>query len=68
MIEDAKVILKTLHDISSNLEEGISSLQTAFIYNSVTPLKDIREKINELKGLALTMTEKIVHWPEIILI
>ncbi|MFN3479718.1 MAG: hypothetical protein ACK415_04950 [Thermodesulfovibrionales bacterium] len=60
MKEDAKEMLKTLNDIGGNLEEFISSLQTAFIYNNVTPLIGIQERIGDLKRLILSMTEKVV--------
>lgn len=60
MKEDAKEILKTLNDIGGSLEEFISSLQTAFIYNNVAPLIGIQEKSGDLKRLILSMTEKVV--------
>lgn len=60
MKEDAKEILKTLNDIGNSLEEFISSLQMAFIYNNVAPLTGIQEKIGDLKRLILSMTEKVV--------
>lgn len=60
MKEEAKEILKTLNDIGGSLEEFISSLQTSFIYNNVAPLTDVQERINDLKRLALSATEKVV--------
>ncbi|MFN3396071.1 MAG: hypothetical protein ACK4Z9_04675 [Thermodesulfovibrionales bacterium] len=60
MKEDAKEILKTLNDIGGSIEEFVSLLQTAFIYNNVSPLLGIQEKIGDLKRLILSMTEKVV--------
>lgn len=60
MKEDAKEILKTLNEIGSNIEEFISSLQTAFIYNNVAPLTHIQERIGDLKRLTLSVTERVV--------
>lgn len=60
MKEDAKEILRSIHDMGDNLEDCISSLQTASIYNNDVPLKDIREKINDLKKIATFMIEKVV--------
>lgn len=60
MREDAKETLRAIHDIGNNLEDFISFLQTAFIYNKVAPLRDVKERIDSLKKLILSVTEKIV--------
>lgn len=60
MKEEVKETLKTLSDISDILEECISSLQTAFIYNNLSPLIEVSEKLNALKKQADLLTEKVV--------
>lgn len=60
MREEAKETLRATHDIVNNLEDFISSLQIAFIYNNVAPLTDVKERIDNLKKLILSVTEKIV--------
>ncbi len=60
MKEETKEILRALHDIGEDLEECLSSLQTAFIYNNTAPLINIREKIDNLKKLTSSIAEQIV--------
>lgn len=60
MKEETKEILRTLHDSGEDLEECLSSLQTAFIYNNTGPLFDIREKIDNLKKLISSATERVI--------
>jgi hypothetical protein len=44
---DIKNMLSTLYEITSDTEEFISSMQTAFIYNISNPLQGCKEKAEE---------------------
>jgi Na+/phosphate symporter len=59
-MKEEKELLKTLHDMTDVIEECISSLQTAFIYNNLSPLTDVHEKCDALKKEIPTLTEQIV--------
>lgn len=60
MKEEVKETLKTLRDMVETLEECISSLQTAFIYNNLTPLSEVGEKLDTLKKQVVPITEKVI--------
>ncbi|BCB96659.1 hypothetical protein JZK55_15810 [Dissulfurispira thermophila] len=61
MKEDVKELLKTMYDMANNAENCISLLQTAFIYNSLKPLKDCESNIEAIKKAEPALTKKITE-------
>jgi len=57
--EDIKGALVVLHDLAEKAENCILSLQTAFLYNKTTPLKECREVIENIKREGVELTKKL---------
>ena len=58
MKEESKELLKAMHEITSSAEDCITYLQTAFIYNSLRPLKDCLEMAELTKKKEPNLTKK----------
>lgn len=59
--EDLKKTILRLHDLAEGAEECLLSLQTAFIYNTTTPLKICPQTVNEIKQAEAGLTEKLTE-------
>lgn len=57
--QDAKSILMNLHELTENAEDCILSLQTAFLYNRLSPLTGCNVIIEDIKKAESTLTGKI---------
>lgn len=57
--ENMKQTLMTLHEMASNAENCLLSLQTAFIYNTATPLKGCTIMADEIKEEERRLTKVI---------
>lgn len=57
--EDVKKSVMQLHDLTEGAENCLLSLQTAFIYNTVTPLRSCHETINEIISTKPELAEKL---------
>lgn len=61
MKEEFKELLKEIHSMGSNIENCMTFLQTAFIYNSSKPLKDCNEIVQSVKKIESELTKKITE-------
>ncbi len=61
MKQDIKALLQNMHDMAADAEACISSLQTAFIYNSSKPLGDCRTNVDRMKKLEAELTVKVTE-------
>lgn len=61
MTDEAKEILKAMYDECNAATGHIAMLQTAFIYNSLTPLKDCAAMVNSIKTKEPELTHKAVE-------
>jgi hypothetical protein len=51
--------LMIFHEMMNNAEDCISSLQNAFFYNKLTPIKDCKSKISILKRTGADLTQEV---------
>lgn len=61
MNEETKGLLKTMHEMGNNAEKCISLLQTAFIYNSVNPLKECCAMVEAVKKAEPELTKRVTN-------
>ncbi len=61
MKEDVKNLLLSLHEMANSAENCLSLLQTAFIYNASTPLKDCFTNVENIKKSEVQLTKKIAE-------
>lgn len=61
MKDDMKELLKTMHEMANNAENCISFLQTAFIYNSLKPLKECHFLADTIKKSETRLTKGIAE-------
>ncbi len=61
MAEGAKELLKALYEIGSLAENCMLHLQTAFIYNSVSPLNNCYESIEIIKNKEPELTKRLTE-------
>lgn len=61
MNEEAKKIIEEMYGLGNRAENCMSSLQTAFIYNSSKPLKDCYEAVDAVKSKEPELTRKVVE-------
>ncbi len=62
MKEEAKELLKQMHELANYAEDCIAYLQTAFIYNSLTPLKDCYELARIIREKEPELTKRVVEF------
>lgn len=61
MKEEAKEVLKTMHDMTDSAEECFYLLQSAFIQDSPEPLKECAVKVERIKIAEPELTRKILE-------
>lgn len=62
MTDEAKSLLESMHGLCNDAGECIVLLQTAFIYNSLTPLKDCSAIAETIKAKEPELTKKAVEF------
>lgn len=60
MTDEEKNLLEAMHKLCNDAGECINLLQTAFIYNSLTPLKDCFSIAADIKTKELELSQKAV--------
>ena len=53
--------LMTFHEMMINAEDCISSLQNAFFYNKLTPIKDCKSKVSIIKRTRSDLTQEVIE-------
>lgn len=56
---DVKKAVMRLHELAEGAEDCLLTLQTAFIYNTITPLKACHETTTEIQGAEAGLTQKL---------
>jgi Na+/phosphate symporter len=59
MKQEIRDLLQRMHEMGGDVEQCISSLQNAFIYNTPKPLGDCRTTVERFKDLEVELTGKI---------
>lgn len=52
--------LMIFHEMMNNAEDCISSLENAFFYNKLTPIKDCTAKVSMLKRTGADLTQEVI--------
>ena len=53
--------LMAFHEMMNNAEDCISSMENAFFYNKLTPIKDCKAKVSILKRTGAEFTQEVIN-------